>query len=316
MAHVHYDIYEVDYSNAIHPEQMGTKQKFWYEEGSPFDFLTLFKAGRPNTGENWAEVIAAQLAASIQLPTAEYQFARCTIDGKIVQGTITPNLVKHPTSRMIHGNELLSRYSETIKEPAQYDPDSRKHHTLTRAITYIAQDFLLPPLDAITSPLRSTALDFFIGYIIFDTLIGNQDRHAENWAIIKTVDDTYHLCPTYDHGSSLGRNELDTKRQVLLDSKDKNNDVAAYCKRAASGFYAQAGSGKSLKLMECLETIGKVRTTAFHEWQSAVKHRISDDLLDSIINPISNDIMTETSKDFTKRFIKHNRNSILQLDLG
>lgn len=79
MARVHYDVYQVDYTAAILHEQMGTKEKFWYREGSPFDAKTLFKAGRPNTGENWAEVISAQIATAIKLPSAEYQFAECRI---------------------------------------------------------------------------------------------------------------------------------------------------------------------------------------------------------------------------------------------
>ena len=294
---------------------MGTKQKFWYEEGSPFDSLSLFKAGRTNTGENWAEIIAAQIAAALMLPSAEYQFARCVIQNEIIHGTITPTLIKEPTSRMIHGNELLDRYSEITKETAEYDPDSRKHHTLTRAIAYLSQDFLLPPIDCITSEARSTALDFFVGYIIFDALIGNQDRHAENWAIIRRADDTYHLCPTYDHGSSLGRNESDDKRISLLETKDKNNNIEAYCKRATSGFYPQPGSRKSIKLFECTEIIGKIRKPAFAEWQKILEKSISNDLLDSIINPIPETIMTDTSKVFTKKYIKCNRDRLLLLDL-
>jgi hypothetical protein len=41
-------------------EQMGTKFKFWYED--PLFARTLFKEGRPNTGENWAEKLACEFA--------------------------------------------------------------------------------------------------------------------------------------------------------------------------------------------------------------------------------------------------------------
>lgn len=38
------------------PEQLGTKEKFWLLRN---DQRYLFKIGRPGTGENWAEKIAA-----------------------------------------------------------------------------------------------------------------------------------------------------------------------------------------------------------------------------------------------------------------
>lgn len=313
MAPFHYDVYEVNYAHAIHPEQMGTKQKFWYEEGSPFDTRTLFKAGRQNTGENWAEVISARIAHALQLPSAEYEFAECAIQGRPINGTITPNLIKESTNRMIHGNELLSRYSEATEESAQYNPDSRKHHTLKRAIAYLSQDFLLPPPESTVSPKRNTALDFFIGYLTFDALIGNQDRHAENWAIIRRRDDIYHLCPTYDHGSSLGRNESDQKRRHMLTTKDKNSDVRAYCKRASSGFFPQTGTGKSIRLIECVEIIAKIRRPAFFEWQELFGNIISDELLEAIIDPIPIKIMSNISKQFTKEYIRHNLDQILSL---
>lgn len=41
-------------------EQMGTKYKFWYLPPGA-DTYWLFKQGRPNTGENWAEKVAAEL---------------------------------------------------------------------------------------------------------------------------------------------------------------------------------------------------------------------------------------------------------------
>ena len=49
------------------PEHVGTKEKFWVQhEGT----LKLIKFGRDNTGENWSEKAACELAALIKLPHA------------------------------------------------------------------------------------------------------------------------------------------------------------------------------------------------------------------------------------------------------
>jgi len=45
-------------------EPLGTKEKYWLPIG---DELRLFKVGRPGTGENWAEKIAAELAELLGL---------------------------------------------------------------------------------------------------------------------------------------------------------------------------------------------------------------------------------------------------------
>lgn len=42
----------------------------------------------------------------------------------------------------------------------------------------------------------------FLKILIFDFLIGNTDRHQNNWAVIRMEDD-FKMCPIYDNGSSL-----------------------------------------------------------------------------------------------------------------
>ena len=47
-----YPIIEITDNIPELPEQLGTKEKFWFHID---DGLYLFKIGRPGTGENWAE---------------------------------------------------------------------------------------------------------------------------------------------------------------------------------------------------------------------------------------------------------------------
>jgi serine/threonine protein kinase HipA of HipAB toxin-antitoxin module len=39
----------------------------------------------------------------------------------------------------------------------------------------------------------------FIGIMIFDALVGETDRHEENWGILK-YQDYYQISPLYDNG--------------------------------------------------------------------------------------------------------------------
>ena len=57
----------------------------------------------------------------------------------------------------------------------------------------------------------ASASDLFAGYLMLDALIGNTDRHHENWAIIQ-AGRQYCLAPTFDHASCLGFNLSDAER--------------------------------------------------------------------------------------------------------
>ena len=55
-----YPILEVEQEWVLEPETMGSKDKFWYKQPEK-DVNWLFKYPQPNTGQHWAEKIAARL---------------------------------------------------------------------------------------------------------------------------------------------------------------------------------------------------------------------------------------------------------------
>lgn len=62
------------------------------------------------------------------------------------------------------------------------------------------------------SPL--TAFEAFTGYLVLDALVANQDRHEENWAVLRPLPGggEVTLAGSYDHGSSLAFNLTDARR--------------------------------------------------------------------------------------------------------
>lgn len=65
-------------------EQLGTKYKFWFDGKR-----RLYREGRPGTGKNWAEKIACEICALLDLPHAHYDFARW----RTREGVVTESLV-------------------------------------------------------------------------------------------------------------------------------------------------------------------------------------------------------------------------------
>ncbi len=73
-------------------------------------------------------------------------------------------------------------------------------------------------------------------YLVLDALIGNTDRHHENWGILRWRDgDRWRgfVAPSFDHASSLGRELLDERRDLLL-TEDR---VGGYVEKGRGGIY-------------------------------------------------------------------------------
>ena len=228
----YYPIIEVPAEPAFDPdriESMGSKEKFWFRMSGEEDKGPnwLFKYPRPNTGEHWAEKIAAEVAAVLEIPHAEVELATCND----IRGSVTRTFLQGDES-MIHGNECISDtvsfYQDLDEEIPSYDTEKRfkqTRHTLRTILIAIAY------YDGNKSQ--------FAEYVLLDALIGNTDRHHENWAwtVGPFSPQTKTLAPTFDHASSLGRELTDERRESFL----KEGRVGAYSERASGGIYWSEG---------------------------------------------------------------------------
>ena len=232
-----YPIIEVNPEWVLSSEEMGTKDKFWYRHPSE-DIEWLFKYPRPNSGEHWAEKIAAEIADLLDISSAKVELA--TYRGR--PGSATQSFATG-TQDMMHGNELLT---DTV---AGYDPERKfrwSHHTIENIFTVLDGVF------ADTSDPRQAKLHF-AEYLILDALIGNTDRHHENWGVLRKRDGhhwSYAVAPSFDHASSLGRELQKDRLDLLLEE----NRVGNYVERGRGGIFwsSEARYGPSpLQLVRC-----------------------------------------------------------------
>lgn len=274
-------------------EQLGTKFKFWFLDENGEN--VLFKQGRPNTGENWAEKVSCEIAELLGLPHAKYELAKW----RDFHGVITPSFVK-PDSHLVHGNEIL--------RPGQTNRYGTKHH-LVRIVMTIIRSAPIQPIN-ISGELL-TANEVFLGYLMLDALIGNSDRHDENWALIATPEGIK-LAPTFDHASSLGRNESDEKRVERLETKDKGNDIEAYASRTRSALYNTPNDSKTLSPLEAFQEASKYTKTKGIYWLNKLKE-LKDDDINEILSKIPEEVMSLPAKQFAYKIICINKTKLLKL---
>lgn len=60
----------------------------------------------------------------------------------------------------------------------------------------------------------------FAGFLLLDAWVGNQDRHDQNWAVVRrsVAPGELRLAASYDHASSIGFNLRDSYREAQLRS--------------------------------------------------------------------------------------------------
>ena len=288
------------------PEQLGTKYKFWYQSGDGSQWL--FKQGRPNTGENWAEKVASELCKLLALPAAHYEFASFGEKQGVISELFVP-----AGGRLILGNELLARIIPGYDVTKRY---VAKQHRLPYVLGILRMPRINLPI-GFTAPLGIVnAADVFVGYIMLDAWIGNQDRHHENWGLILGGSDRQvSLAPTYDHASSLGRNEPDAKRQDMLTTKDRGRNIQSYVARANSAFYSahtaqDAAKVKPLSTLDAFIEARKVHSVASTYWLAKLE-KITENELRNIFLEIPEDRITATASEFALEVLKENRARLL-----
>lgn len=299
-----FPILEVDPSWRRGIEDMGSKRKFWFRYQ---DEMWLFKQARPNTGEHWAEKIAAEIAEELGLPTQHVELA---VSEDTVGCAVRSFLDRNEA--LIHGNELMTGAIDgydKLKERGQSD------HNFGNIVRTLESRFSVPGVRKRTS-LR------FVGYLVLDAFIGNTDRHHENWGVIQKteiIDDREtmrltmslrtRLAPTFDHGSSLGRELLDEKRQMIL---DQPGGVRRYIRKGTGGIFRDRDQKKGLAPMALAELVAAEYPDLFKPWQKRIVD-LESGFAASIVERVPAACMSATSKRFVLALLDEARSLIASI---
>lgn len=272
-------------------EQLGSKPKFWFVEKEQF---WLFKYARPDTGEDWAEKVASELALALNIDAPEVELYFCNgVPGCACKGFINPD----KDEALIHGNEVMSGYSQ------DYDQNKKKaqsSHTIENIFAALQTIFLN---DAEQKLARSK----FADYLILDALIGNTDRHHENWGLKRTRKKTMSMAPSFDHASSLGREFDDEHRSSIL----KSQQMEKYVLKGRGGIYELESDRHGAAPLELAILTISQYPELFYGWRTRL-NSLQSDQIKGIIERVPKARASGVAKQFAFALINYSRTRILK----
>ena len=275
-------------------EGAGGDEKLWLADQS--DRLWLFKPRTEHAtwaqGEDWAEVAVSDVARRLGVPAAHVDLAVRL--GR--RGSVSRNL--RPAGwELQHGalllTELLPGFVTRSKE--------RSGHTLDNVQTVLRD--VAPPADV----ADLSSFDVFTGFLMLDALVANQDRHEENWAVLRPLPGAgvVTLADSYDHGSSLGFNLTEGRRQLHLE----RGDVPAYAARARAQRFDQASDGQRTLVELARGALRRCSAVARDRWSDALA-RVGDDELGGVIDRIPD--LSDVTRMFATELLTTNRGRLLR----
>ena len=284
----YYPVVDVLPEWAPETEGMGSKPKFWYLPPGDAESYWLFKYPRAGRGEHWAEKIAAEVAGLLEVDCARVELATFQDE----RGSATESITGG--KELLHGNQVLNSTfaADDLREWNFHLAD----HTLTNI--WLALDGIFD-----TSGNANEAKLRLAGYLVLDAVVGNTDRHSENWGILQSQDEhrgVERLAPSYDHGSSLGRELMDERRQRYL----TDNRIGDYVERGRGQIYWQNVGRRGPSPLELIRLAAPEYPDLFSPALARLDN-LDEPSLRQIVDSIPEDWMTPTARAFAFELMRY-----------
>lgn len=189
--------WKLDVEHGYFPIGARDKRMLWSPDEPPAgikpNWPYLFKSSRKSYPDQyWMEVVAYLVgqAMGLDVPKAAPAISNDS-PGETTAGSLLEWFYDPSEDNFVHARDFFSRINPS------FDNDKGTQHNL--------YDLLLI-CRALTGQitLRNSWKEWLTDLFLYDALIGNTDRHQENWGVIFTMDEGASLSPFYDNGTSLG----------------------------------------------------------------------------------------------------------------
>lgn len=203
--------WRVDDEFGDYPEGARDKSMI-YCPNSSYEFLIpghryLFKlSSRRYPEQFWIEIFAYRLGITMGVPVPPAFVAYDS--GNEQAGALIEWFLKKPPEDFIAGGDYCQEYI------LNFDRKKGKKHNF-ETIIKVFDDLIRVYPNSVVDWKEHWAKTF-----VFDALIGNTDRHQDNWGVvINSSTPSFRIAPVFDNGTSLGHEILENNIDFMSDYK-------------------------------------------------------------------------------------------------
>ena len=237
--------------------------------------IAYFKYEKYNCSESCSEKLSYEIAKVLGYPCAHIEFAE---DEKGRVGILNYIFVDNKKSHHNDASFYINKNSSLRNE----------FYTISN---------IKECLDEIDLNLFSN----FLKIMVFDALIGETDRHEENWGIISTNNNKYVLSPLYDNGCNLLRYFKDESFAEKYYNDDK--EFNKYIRKSKSLIYKENSKHK-YNLIELIEELYRRYPQDITKEINNLD-KLSDEKIEKIVNKMPDLLLTNPHKEHIINKISH-----------
>lgn len=278
--------FDIDYINSFNK---GTRKKFSIIDSKNKN-KAFFKYEKYDVSESCSEKISYEIAKVLGYKCAKIELAKDVNNnlGVLNYWFIDLHNEKHIDLQTEEHIDIVSYLNINTKERSKYYTISNIRNQLDKIDANLFKDF--------------------IKIMVFDALIGEQDRHEENWGITK-VKNKYTISPLYDNGCSLLKDFKQKEYAEKFYNGEKNFD--AYVLKSRTYIYKEDNKTR-YKHFELIKYL-------YEHYPDDTKNEIlnlkklSDKKIENIINRIPDDLLTNMHKNYIIIYLKKRKKLLLNI---
>lgn len=262
-------------------EGSGRSEKEWLINKDTNE-IGLFKFPKTDkTTEHISEKLASELAKTIGLECAKIEIGK--YNSRI--GSMS-YLINTEKEILIEGISLINSKYPTYNPRTMYDYLKDEYYSLEMILNSI-NDYNL--------------VDDFLKIMIFDFLIGNTDRHQNNWAVI-SINDNIRMCPLYDNGSSLCCYLEDEKIDSYL-GNDKMKFNSLVNTKSKSRVRLDKKNKKETTHLEIVKYICRHYYSSVIELVNTININLTEDIIEKLVFSYDDKLISYKRKQLIKKFL-------------
>lgn len=272
----------------------GRGRKVWLE--SQEGVIGLFKYPKESQGnicgEHWAEKIASEIAKVIELPCANIDLGYYNHQAGSMSYLITdPN-----KETMVEGEHYIKNKFSHYDVNKLIDPSTQRIYSLSMIEDALKNDMLFMQ---------------FLDILIFDCLIGNTDRHQNNWGVIRDKEENpICIAPAYDNGSSL------CCRIIAKDVENYFKDTLRWEGLVDTKSKSMVAIDDIHKHPRHLEVLAFLKANYYNQTQSIIEkidEKLSNDIIEKLVGDVPSEMMASEQKRLVIKFLQAKRDKMVKV---